>query len=575
MKLAKILLVALAAALVGAAASAAQPVVLLPDVTYERQLSFSRFGPRVVHVVNAPRPGGLYTLAPVLSNGLVPGKETVTALQRRLATSAATVGINGDSANAEGVPSGVVVQGGVLTVDPTVKRSSIGIDAVGTLRVERLAVVATWQGRGQRRPLHGINRRPGPNGVSLYTSAWGTATPPEPGSAEAVIGPLPALRPTGQFAGAVASVGAAGGIAIPPAGAVLVARGSQAARLTEEVRAGDELTLRLVSNPDWSGVVEGLAGGPALVRAGRAVFNPREDFSIAALSTRSARAAVGQRADGRILLVAVDGGLPGFSTGMTNFELAQTLVRLGAVTAAALEGGPAATLAADGRLLNRPTRGERPVSEMLAVLYHGIHAAAPEPVVVSPNGDGVDERQTFRYRVVRPSSVSVTLVEPSGALRAIEVTERQPGWYTLPWTGRRADGTLEPQGRWRWVVSARDDRGRHSADEQPFWLNTTLGGLRAEPSVVRVSPRGGSLRISFTLAYPASWTATIETPRGTVLRTYTRHATPPGPVSLVWDGRYRKGARAYSGRHVVRVAATNDLGVAQLTHPFLVRRVAR
>ena len=59
----------------------------------------------------------------------------------------------------------------------------------------------------------------------------------------------------------------------------------------------------------------------------------------AQLAAQPAHARVGQRADGRILLVVVDGRRPGYSVGMTNFELAQTLVRLGAVTGAGARRG--------------------------------------------------------------------------------------------------------------------------------------------------------------------------------------------------------------------------------------------
>ena len=39
------------------------------------------------------------------------------------------------------------------------------------------------------------------------------------------------------------------------------------------------------------------------------------------------------------MLVAVDGRQPGYSTGLTNFELALTMMRLGCVTASALDAG--------------------------------------------------------------------------------------------------------------------------------------------------------------------------------------------------------------------------------------------
>ena len=88
---------------------------------------------------------------------------------------------------------------------------------------------------------------------------------------------------------------------------------------------------------------------------------------------------------------------------MTNFELAQQLVRLGAVTASALDSGTSTTMAFDGKLINRPSDpgGERGVADGLFVFYYGVQAPAPATDVLSPNGDGVDEAQQLSYKVVR------------------------------------------------------------------------------------------------------------------------------------------------------------------------------
>ena len=105
--------------------------------------------------------------------------------------------------------------------------------------------------------------------------------------------------------------------------------------------------------------------------------------SAAVLAPRLARTAVGQRRDGSIVLVAADGGQIGYSVGLTNYELAQELVRLGCVTASGLEPGNSTTMAFDGQLLNRPSDpgGERAISEGLLVSYSGVYAPAPsEPV---------------------------------------------------------------------------------------------------------------------------------------------------------------------------------------------------
>src|SRR5690242_18485816 len=83
----------------------AETATLMPGVTYDRQLVLSRFGPEVVHVVTAPRPGGLWSVAPVLSNGTVLGKETLTSMQKRLTTAGTMVAIDGDTSDANGVPS--------------------------------------------------------------------------------------------------------------------------------------------------------------------------------------------------------------------------------------------------------------------------------------------------------------------------------------------------------------------------------------------------------------------------------------------------------------------------------------
>ncbi|HEY7077612.1 MAG TPA: AMP-binding protein, partial [Solirubrobacteraceae bacterium] len=99
-----------------------------------------------------------------------------------------------------------------------------------------------------------------------------------------------------------------------------------------------------------------------------------------AVAARFPRAAVGQLADGRVVLVAVDGDQPGYSVGMSNYELALAMQRLGAQTAMALAPARAAALAFDGTLLSKPSGPEQPVAEALSVLYYGVYAlplAAP------------------------------------------------------------------------------------------------------------------------------------------------------------------------------------------------------
>lgn len=118
-----------AAAASSATAAAPAPQLLMPGVTYEQAVQFTPRGPVALHVVRAPRPGGLYSLRPLLSNDAILGRETVTAMQRRLAPQATLVAVNGDLAGADGRPAGILLRDGALDHTPAPGRSSAGVDA--------------------------------------------------------------------------------------------------------------------------------------------------------------------------------------------------------------------------------------------------------------------------------------------------------------------------------------------------------------------------------------------------------------------------------------------------------------
>jgi hypothetical protein len=552
-------------------------VMMTPGVTYERQVMFTTHGPEVVHVMTAPRPGGLYAMRPVLSNGTILGRETVTSMQRRVSGATTVGGVNADLFTwDEGLPSGMFMESGVMKSPPHPKRSTIGITDDGRLLVQRVQMLGQWWGLSQRRPLNGLNQRPGPEGVSLFTPAWGATTPAANNTVEVTVQPFPPAAPFTNLTGIVTSVKPAGGTPIPRDGAVLVGRGQSAGRLASEAPVGQEVTARLILRPQWGGVVDAVGGGPLIVQNGQPVFRALEMFTTNQLSLRHPRTAVGQRADGRIILVAVDGRQPGYSTGMTNFELAQTMVRLGAVTASALDAGGSTTLAFDGKLLNRPSDpgGERRVADGLFVFYYGVHAPAPPQQVLSPNGDGVAETQALTYKIVRPSTVTASLIGPDRIPRQTETGLKGPGTYRLTWSGRTAESAPEPEGRWHWVISAVDDQGQQSKVERLFYLNNTLGYLRVRPTRVVVRRRGGSLSVRFRLAHSARVTLTIETASGARVRSITRRLGR-GQRSIRWNGRYGNGVRAFSGPYVARIRTTNAFGPSELERRFLVRRARR
>ena len=566
------LLVALAAFLslgFAVASAAAQTTPLFPGATYERSVEFTAHGPVAIHVVRGPRPVGLYRLRPVLSNESIVGRETVSAMQRRLTTQATSVGVNGDFfAFADGRPSGILLRDGVLASPPTPSRSSAGITLDGLLDVRRVSFRGTWRGSGQRRAINFLNKAPGTNGVSLFTSDWGPSTPRVAGAFAAVLGSVPPATPNTDLAVPVTSTTPGTSVRLAPGTAVLVARGTAAAKLQAEAQPGTVVTVRLILQPDWSVVSDAIGGGPVLVRDGVPVYRSNEGFTTSQLAPRGPRTAVGQRADGGIILLTTDGRQPGYSVGMTNFELAQALVRFGAVRGMALDSGGSSTLAFEGTVLNSPSDGkERAVSTALMLEYYGVYAPPPLEAVVSPNGDGVAETQKLSYKIVRPSTLTATLTAPDGTIAWQESGEREPGIYNVafppvpppPPEGQPVPPPTEPtaaEGRWTFTVSATDDQGLSSTTTRRFAVNSTLAALRVAPALVVVRKTGGKAEIPLVAGARGAREGDDRDARGN-RRSHRVERTAPGGPADRGLGRPRRQSQA-GRRRTLRRARHRD-----------------
>ncbi len=554
-----------AVALVLAPPAAARPTTLMPGVTYEHRLEWTAAGPRSTYVVTAPRPTGLYSLAPLLSNGTITGRETVSSMERRVSAQMTTVGVNGDFFNWNGGwPSGLLMQGGVLVHHPAQNRSALGIDTTGTLHVERQPFAAGWRGVSTlNHPINELNEPPKPNMVTLFTPAWGTTTPRLKATA-VVLEPFPAAAPFTDLVGTVTRRATNTPVAIPRDGAVLLGRGSAARDLLDDTAVGAQLVVRLGVARDWATVHDAVGGGPALVQDGRPVAKSGESLTSTQLYGREPRTAIGQRADGGLVLIVADGRRRGWSVGISNWDLALALMRYGAVTGFALDSGGSSTLAFDGRVLNRPsdTYGERPVGEALVLGYTGVYAPAPAPTL-SPNGDGRAERETLSYKLVRPSTVSAKLIAPDGTTWELDAGSKPARTYRVVWDGTDAAGAAASEGRYRWSVTATDDLGRTSTADRPFTLDDTLG-------FVAVSRNART--VAFTLARDAAIRVTVEDRYGGILRTVAAGRRLAGRVAVAWNGRDGRKKLVHSGSYVVHVAATSELGLSELRVPLRIRR---
>ena len=531
--------------------AAGRPTQVMPGVTYERVLRWTPAGPMVMYVVTGPKPQGLYRLTPLLSNGTIIGRETVSAMERDASSQMTTIGVNGDFFSWNGGwPSGLLMRSGVVEHQSALGRAAVGIDASATLHADRVPWYGRWHGPdGVWYPVSQLNEPPRKNAVALFTPVWGGQTPGVKGTT-ILLEPFPPTAPRQDLVGTIVAVGGGQPTDIPADGAVLVARGT-ATEPFAALPVGTQVTVRIPLPSAWASVTDAVSAGPTLVRDGKPIFNAGEALTPVQLRGRDPRTAIGQRADGTIVMIAVDGRRPGWSIGITNWQLAQTLVHYGVVTGFALDSGGSTTVALDGKVLNRPSDsyGERPVGEALVIAYTGVYAPTPSPTL-SPNADGVSDVEALSYKLVRPSTVSAKVIGPDGSVRELDTGPKPPGRYKLTW-----DGAGAPEGRYHWNVTATDDTGQASSDDHAFALDNTLGFLRVGAK---------ARRISFVLSRPAAIRVTVETRFGGILRTVARGPRDAGPVTVRWNGRDGRGHRVPRGRYVVRVAATSPLGLSQL-----------
>lgn len=549
--------------------AAASTSELMPGVTYTRDVREIGGARTVLHIVVGPKPGGLYDLQPVLSNGTIAGRETVTSMQRRLSSKATVVGVNADYFNVDaGYPSGIFMRDGVLLGRPYSGRSTLGIGLDGLLRIARISFFGTWGiGDAERTRLDQLNRPLEKGEIGLFTHAWGDSTPAAPNAVDVVVSGFPPAKGNVDLSGTVVSAGMGGGTPIPSGGVVLQAIGPPGKNLLEQALPGLPLTVKLILKPWWEQVKDAIGGGPAIVRHGKVALPTTEEFTADQLLGRDPRTAVGQRGDGRIVLVAVD-GRQSSSAGISMYDLAQQLIRLGVVTGIAFDSGGSTQLAFDADLLNSPSDGEsRSVSDALMILYYGAYARKPANSVVSPNGDGVSEGQRLVYKVVRPSTVKARLLGPHGNAVWSYDGPRDPGEFPL-----EPDPKLLKQGSWRFVVSAVDSDGNHSNANRHFSVNNALGFLELSTQTVHVKKKhAGRVGVSFRIADPSRVRVTVEYAGG-VVRTLYEKRTQPGTIETSWDTRVAGGRIAKPGRYVIRVRATNNVGPVALADDVLVKR---
>lgn len=313
----------------------------------------------------------------VLSQNRLLGLERTSQLARR---AGAALAINGDYALPNGRPVHLFAADGRLGQTPQLIGRAFGIDAAGTqvpMGSPTVATTVTASTGDTTTATIDLPRwnsgRPDGDAFAAYTAVGEDLETPPDGVCYAGLERRsgPQLGTDGTVRTSMAITGTRCG---GPAPAV---DGSTIMLATNRFHAGEPVVRELRKGPaqlsmlvGFPGAVDAMGGSPLLLSH---FEQQRQDLSgDGGFFGPNPRTALGVTADGRLLLVVVDGRQSGYSSGMGLQELADLMTSLGARDAINLDGGGSSTMWLNGLVVNRPSDGpERAVSSALVVLPGG------------------------------------------------------------------------------------------------------------------------------------------------------------------------------------------------------------
>ena len=304
-------------------------------------------------------------------------RETLSTMATTLQNQGKRVvgGTNGDLyVLSTGEPLGMVVTDGVLRSSASY-HYAVGFNADGTAFVGQPQLLITATVAGERLTVFGgVNkvraiRSNGGGGLTLLTRDFGATTQNTQAGVDVFLKIVPddvgtvvsgadngtgydlTLSDAPKIGGRVKCVveyvsEAAGENPIPEGGMVLTMNAKDdpgTLNMLRTLQSGDEVNIDITSQDSrWSGATQALGGMFRLLENGQI----GSDASLSLATERTARTAIGVKADGSTVFYTIDGKQPGLSVGATSKQVAMRLQELGCVEAIGLDGGGSTTIGA-------------------------------------------------------------------------------------------------------------------------------------------------------------------------------------------------------------------------------------
>ncbi len=353
--------------------------------------------PCVFHVAEIDRTRSDLNVKIALARDTVLGKETVRSIARRMSRKNQTVvvainggfGVLGNIGGCAGVLQNLFVQDGELISIPLGELTSnpleydvcFGVTPDGKFLMDIVQTEATVHMKGEGVPILGINQRRRLDCQAvLYTPRFGNSTKSPRSGYEVRLQPsfLP-VTPGYRSLLTVQSAQRSRNSSITSSGLIFSVGPRYHRELFSQLRGGEQGKIEIELYPqEWNDVVEAIGGNYRLVRDGKIdptimKYYPEEKKhgpgwrGEPKIISHEPRTAIGFN-DDKLFLMVADGRQPGYSTGMSLYDVAEVMVKLGAKQAMNLDGGASSTFLVNGKVLNQPSGGGKQRAVLNAVL---------------------------------------------------------------------------------------------------------------------------------------------------------------------------------------------------------------
>lgn len=314
-----------------------------------------------------------------LANSQVLGKETVRSMALRRTQSGdrqvvvavnGGFGVLGDMRGYGGVLENIYIQDGELITQPTDNDACFGVTETGEFISTPVKMNASITVGTDTLQIGCINqRRLDGCQVTLYTPRLGasTHTNRRRGKEIKISGLQLPITPNYSNTYNVDNVSTNGNTPIPEDGVILwissQIKDPAVLQFKEKAKGTIKVTL---DPPEWNQVQHAIGGRIRLLKDGKInqelvemhqknekkhVPGKRNQFLNL---SHEPRTALGYNED-TLYLVVADGRQPGYSTGLTLYELASILIELGATEAINLDGGSSSTFVVNDKVINKPS----------------------------------------------------------------------------------------------------------------------------------------------------------------------------------------------------------------------------